>query len=695
MDEYCKQRFVYRGIIDGYDIGERLGAGAMGEVYLGIDSKGREVAVKASLPEFTSEQDRKRQECEISTGTELFGQFEGKGPIVPCMKKISSGKQLIMFMPYISTRKNLSEVLKESNLTFEDKVHKLAGTAQGLAMLQLVGKVHRDMKPPNIMVGSRGEVYIADFGISHKYEIANDRKFNKKYDEKLGGTPNLMPPEQLERGFDGLDAKADVYCLGLTFWSVFMRRRPFVSIPFPNVENMDSKQEELLTRQYLRDCCEQHKNTVLQWHEINKTYSNVSQAFIDLMQQTTDPNPKNRPTPIQFFEKLCAIFPEWFSFDFPKEIDTNQMVPHLDIESILSYTDTLKNILSGMSEMTMDMNQLIRIRNVLLALYEKLQLYRDKNDPLLVLVQNIGRQINALLKSADDTQYRLQISTLFEKLEKLKQDLTLWHDRIREIYKVMREFYMNIEIIPPQTAVMSSAEIDFQLTDAHASALVGIDADKGDILSFAVERTVESGRRLPLNINNNDEEEFGGFGDEENEGASSDTFYDPPTNNQIVDFTLIDSTDEGFGLTQPLSDNASVTTPGQESFATIKAPSPADNENPNSSSDELDITNVTNAVQVGIAQALGDASSSGVGFESAVTPPPAYAGDAPEPNPFGDMDEPDPNFAPPSFTKEELATLENNGRSDVMDAEDLEDNGDDDKDAPLDHKRDRIDNSDE
>lgn len=87
------------------------------------------------------------------------------------------------------------------------------------------GVVHRDLKPENVVLGEFGEVYVVDWGIAAVLEGSPVQRSLPGV--RIGGTPSYMAPEQVDG--DGIDARADVFSLGVMLYEILSGTRPFAS----------------------------------------------------------------------------------------------------------------------------------------------------------------------------------------------------------------------------------------------------------------------------------------------------------------------------------------------------------------------------------------------------------------------------------------------------------------------------------
>ena len=104
--------------------------------------------------------------------------------------------------------------------------------ARGLEEIHTLGTVHRDLKPQNILIGRRGEVKIADFGLALE---ATGSSLTQP--GVMLGSPTYMPPEQMTG--DRVDARCDLFAFGVVFYEALSNR-----LPYPSPEDEEGKVDE-------------------------------------------------------------------------------------------------------------------------------------------------------------------------------------------------------------------------------------------------------------------------------------------------------------------------------------------------------------------------------------------------------------------------------------------------------------------
>lgn len=119
---------------------------------------------------------------------------------------------------------DLRKVLQERGVLPADEAFDVAiQLTRGIQAIHMEGIVHRDLKTANIMRDRSGVVRLMDFGIAKRFEGESVTQVTG-----IGtavGTPEYMSPEQV-RG-EPLDARSDLYALGIVIYELFTGRRPF------------------------------------------------------------------------------------------------------------------------------------------------------------------------------------------------------------------------------------------------------------------------------------------------------------------------------------------------------------------------------------------------------------------------------------------------------------------------------------
>jgi tRNA A-37 threonylcarbamoyl transferase component Bud32 len=138
-------------------------------------------------------------------------------------------------MEYLEGR-DLGSVLKTQGVPpVADTVDYLLQACEGLAEAHAKGIVHRDLKPANIFL-TRGPdgaplVKVLDFGISKLNEAAQSGIFQLTQPRSTIGSPQYMSPEQMIASPD-VDARADIWALGVMLYELLAGRPPFVAATF-------------------------------------------------------------------------------------------------------------------------------------------------------------------------------------------------------------------------------------------------------------------------------------------------------------------------------------------------------------------------------------------------------------------------------------------------------------------------------
>src|SRR4029453_11596580 len=90
---------------------------------------------------------------------------------------------------------------------------------------------HRDLKPGNILVDSKGEPHLLDFGLSRDVTAQSDLTHTGAF----FGTPLYIAPEQANGSVRSVDARSDVYSLGTLLYEVLAGTPPFSAETVPEI----------------------------------------------------------------------------------------------------------------------------------------------------------------------------------------------------------------------------------------------------------------------------------------------------------------------------------------------------------------------------------------------------------------------------------------------------------------------------
>ncbi len=192
-----------------------LGKGGMGEVYRAEDIKlSQTVALKflpeklekdkAALKRFTGEVRIARQVAHPNV-CRVFDIGETRG-------------QHFISMEYVDGDDLASLLRRIGRVPSERAVEVARQLCTGLHAIHDAGILHRDFKPTNIIIDSKGKVRITDFGIAgFEAEISKD--------EMRVGTPAYMSPEQITG--KEISVRSDIYALGLVLYEIFTGKQAF------------------------------------------------------------------------------------------------------------------------------------------------------------------------------------------------------------------------------------------------------------------------------------------------------------------------------------------------------------------------------------------------------------------------------------------------------------------------------------
>jgi serine/threonine-protein kinase len=210
----------------GYEFGELIGRGGMGEVWLARDRRiGREVAIKRLLSADPAEDELARFLREARIQARL-----DHPAIVPVHELGYDAEGRPYFTMKRLTGTTLHEMLGKPEVKAQRLLRAFAEVCLAIELAHSRGIVHRDLKPTNIMLGDYGEVYVLDWGVARVLaEAGADPSTPASIPSVRGttqvgdilGTPGYMPPEQVLG--QPVGPEADVYALGSILFEILTR----------------------------------------------------------------------------------------------------------------------------------------------------------------------------------------------------------------------------------------------------------------------------------------------------------------------------------------------------------------------------------------------------------------------------------------------------------------------------------------
>ena len=127
-------------------------------------------------------------------------------------------------LPYIAMKWIAGTTLKQhvaENEVDHEQARKFASEiASAIDFANQKGITHRDLKPSNILIDENGKALVADFGLA-----VDSRELDET--EVAAGTLPYMSPEQLSKGKTPVDHRSDIWSLGVIFYEMLGKSRPF------------------------------------------------------------------------------------------------------------------------------------------------------------------------------------------------------------------------------------------------------------------------------------------------------------------------------------------------------------------------------------------------------------------------------------------------------------------------------------
>ncbi|MDI3286771.1 serine/threonine-protein kinase [Polyangium sp. 15x6] len=217
-------------ISDRYVVHELIGHGGMGAVYRGEQVHLRKrVAIKVLRPDMA-----RMIELSVRFEREAIAGAHVSHPNVVAATdfgKLDDGSQFLV-LEYVEGT-SLKDLIEQGPMPLDRVLSISRQITMALGAVHEKSIVHRDVKPQNILVDAKGTVKLLDFGLAKvRVELLSDQGRNAKPSPALTGvgmvmgTFAYMAPEAA-RGMEGVDARSDLYALGVVMYEMLTGKRPF------------------------------------------------------------------------------------------------------------------------------------------------------------------------------------------------------------------------------------------------------------------------------------------------------------------------------------------------------------------------------------------------------------------------------------------------------------------------------------
>ena len=218
-----------------FEVLERIGAGGFGEVYRARDTRvDRMVALKVLPEDFLEGEERRvrfEREAKLLAslnhpGIATLYSFEEIPGSLSSSSSVPSPKRHVLVMELVEG-KTLHAALAKGPLPIADALSIAIQIADVLAEAHRAGILHRDIKSGNIMLTSRGQVKVLDFGLAKRLESGPAAGAGPELTREgtTLGTLSYMSPEQLLG--KAVDARSDLFSFGVVLYEMVTGRLPF------------------------------------------------------------------------------------------------------------------------------------------------------------------------------------------------------------------------------------------------------------------------------------------------------------------------------------------------------------------------------------------------------------------------------------------------------------------------------------
>lgn len=217
-----------RDAVRGFELEREISRGGQGVVYRAVQiATKRPAAIKVLLAgAFASDRQRLRFEREVEIAARLrhpnivsvfeSGETSDGTPYV-AMEYVEG------VAPDTFIEERLGSLRRSDRRRIDGVVELMRMVAEGVGHAHTAGVIHRDLKPSNILVDAEGRPRVLDFGLARAAEPSRAASMTQEF----VGTPAYASPEQLAGDPSSVNARTDVYALGLVFYTLLTGKHPY------------------------------------------------------------------------------------------------------------------------------------------------------------------------------------------------------------------------------------------------------------------------------------------------------------------------------------------------------------------------------------------------------------------------------------------------------------------------------------